>query len=71
MTREIGPERIWWHWMKAHTNRKGPTHEQHNRCDRDAKEATKWKAEGAPRFVMWDWEVVLCKEDGERIEGDP
>jgi hypothetical protein len=71
MMRELRPDQVRWHWMKSHTERGGPLHEGHNRCDEMAGEATGWDDTAAPRLVLWDWGRVLVGKDGQRIESDP
>ena len=36
-----------------------------------AVEATGWDETVAPRFVLWDWDIVLVGKDGQRVESDP
>ena len=66
-----GNERIQWHWLKAHTRRGGPVYERHHECDARAGEMTESEGIQQQRFVLWDWEVVVVRENGERMEGDP
>jgi hypothetical protein len=39
MMRELRPDQVRWYWMKSHTERGGPLHKGHNRCDEMAGEA--------------------------------
>ena len=63
-------DRIWWHWLKGHTDRKGPLHMVHNACDRIAGVLTEQEEEPIRTFVAWDWDMVVVDEKGVRIEGD-
>ena len=72
VTRELGPERIWWPLDESKTQiERGPHMTNITDATRMRRPTKKWKADRGPRFVMWDWEVVLCTADGERIEADP
>ena len=57
--------------MKAHTNRKGPLHDEHNACDIEAGEVRAEEKEEMPSFDTWDWQFVIKTGDGKKIEGDP
>jgi hypothetical protein len=70
MTRSM-PNEIKWHWIKAHTNRKGPLHNQHNKCDVEAGEVRREETGSMPCFDTWDWPFVIKTMDGVKIEGDP
>ena len=57
--------------MKAHTDRKGPLHDEHNACDIEAGEIRAEEKEEMPSFDTWDWQFVIKTGDGKKIEGDP
>ena len=66
--REFG-QRVWWEWIKSHTDRKG-WFRRHNKCDNVAGEVALHEDRKQARFVEWDWDYVLVNHEGARVEGD-